>query len=206
MKNNISFIHGKEKKNEVPFFEFKRSTQEFFQTLSLSFGLDALAALEGTLLLEEILQAREHLRKQYNDLCPPLCARFPDIFRPELYTWEQFLWACELWYSNSMRVVFTDGQLRTCLVPIAGFLNHSLWPHILHYGKVDVLVGVLKFCASRPCRRGKQCYLSYGPFSSAHFINFYGFLPKGDNPYDVIPLGNSFTPLHFFVSKPLLMI
>ncbi|XP_031484378.1 uncharacterized protein LOC116253606 isoform X2 [Nymphaea colorata] len=166
----------------------------YFDTLpkdfntGLSFGLDALAALEGTLLLEEILQAREHLRKQYDDLCPPLCARFPDIFRPELYTWDQFLWACELWYSNGMKVVFTDGQLRTCLVPIAGFLNHSLWPHILHYGKVDAETGVLKFCASRPCRRGKQCYLSYGPFSGAHFVNFYGFLPKGDNPYDLIPL------------------
>nr|GFD48265.1 SET domain-containing protein [Tanacetum cinerariifolium] len=34
----------------------------------------------------------------------------------------------------------------------------------------------------------EQCYLSYGNLSSSHLITFYGFLPKGDNPYDVIPL------------------
>lgn len=50
----------------------------------------------------------------------------PDVFPPELYTWEQFLWACELWYSNSMKIMFADGKLRTCLIPVAGFLNHSV--------------------------------------------------------------------------------
>ncbi|XP_077238307.1 SET domain-containing protein isoform X2 [Tasmannia lanceolata] len=154
----------------------------------LSFGIDALAALEGTLLVEEIVQAREHLREQYDALCPPLCTNYPNIFRPELYTWDQFLWACELWYSNSMKVIFTDGKLRTCLVPIAGFLNHSLCPHILHYGRVDLAEKSLKFRVLRPCKGGEQCYLSYGSFSGSHLVNFYGFLPKGDNPYDVIPL------------------
>ncbi|XXG58273.1 hypothetical protein AAC387_Pa04g0626 [Persea americana] len=166
----------------------------YFETLpnefntGLSFGIDALSALEGTLLFEEIVQAKEHLRSQYDSLCPALCANYPNLFQPELYTWEWFLWACELWYSNSMKVVFTDGKLRTCLVPIAGLLNHSLCPHILHYGRVDSTTNSLKFCVSRPCRQGDQCYLSYGCFSSSHLINFYGFLPKGDNPYDIIPL------------------
>ncbi|KAI3926569.1 hypothetical protein MKW92_004833 [Papaver armeniacum] len=79
----------------------------------------------GTLLFEEIMQAKEHLRTQYDELCPALCSNHPDVFQEELYTWEKFLWACELWYSNSMKVIFNDGKLRTCLVPIAGLLNHS---------------------------------------------------------------------------------
>lgn len=154
----------------------------------LSFGIAALSALEGTLLFEEILQAKEHLRAQYDALCPALFTDHPDIFQPELYTWDQFMWACELWYSNSMKVISTDGKLKTCLVPIAGLLNHSLCSHILNYGRVDSSTNSLKFCLSRPCKGGEQCYLSYGSFPSSHFVNFYGFIPKGDNPYDVIPL------------------
>lgn len=68
----------------------------------------------------------QHLLVQYDELVPALCNNHPDVFPPELYTWEQFLWACELWYSNSMKVMFVDGKLRTCLIPIAGFLNHSV--------------------------------------------------------------------------------
>ncbi len=68
----------------------------------------------------------QHLQTQYDEFFPALCNDHPDIFPRELYTWEQFLWACELWYSNSMKVMFPDGKLRTCLIPIAGFLNHSV--------------------------------------------------------------------------------
>lgn len=110
-------------------------------------------ALDETSLLEEIVQAKEvstsnihllgvmnieyiyrrtyekflqHLRNQYDELIPFLSNNHPDVFPPEFYTWEQFLWACELWYSNSMKVLFNDGKLKTCLVPVAGFLNHSV--------------------------------------------------------------------------------
>ncbi|KAE8056771.1 hypothetical protein FH972_013511 [Carpinus fangiana] len=160
---------------------------ENFNT-GLSFGVEATVALDGTLLLEEIIQAKEHLRTQYDELFPALCDNHPDTFPRELYTWKQFLWACELWYSNSMKVMFPDGKLKTCLIPIAGFLNHSLYPHILHFGKIDPATNSLKFCLSRPCSAGEQCFLSYGNFSSSHLITFYGFLPQGNNPYDVIPL------------------
>ncbi|KAL5221162.1 hypothetical protein ABZP36_025875 [Zizania latifolia] len=154
----------------------------------LSFGIDALAALEGTLLFDEIMQARQHLRQQYDELFPMLCTNFPDIFKQDIYTWDNFLWACELWYSNSMMVVLSSGKLTTCLIPIAGLLNHSVSPHILNYGRVDKATKSLKFPLSRPCEVGEQCFLSYGRHPGSHLVTFYGFLPKGDNPYDVIPL------------------
>ncbi|CAB4292890.1 unnamed protein product [Prunus armeniaca] len=160
---------------------------EEFHT-GLSFGIDAMMVLDGTLLLDEIMAAKRHLHAQYDDLFPALCEDHPDIFPPELYTWEQFLWACELWYSNSMKIKFPDGKLRTCLIPIAGFLNHSLDPHVVHYGRVDSATNTLKFRLSRPCNAGQECCLSYGNFSSSHLITFYGFVPQGDNLYDVIPL------------------
>ncbi|CAN1167355.1 [Fructose-bisphosphate aldolase]-lysine N-methyltransferase, chloroplastic [Linum perenne] len=166
----------------------------YFDTLpqdfntGLSFGVDAIMALDGTTLLEEIMQAKEHLRVQYDELVPNLCKEYPETFPLELYTYENFLWCCELWYSNSMKVMFPDGKLRTCLIPVAGFLNHSLHPHITHYGKIDQATNTMKFPLSRPCSAGEQCCLSYGNLSSSHLITFYGFLPQGDNPYDVIPL------------------
>ncbi|KZV32148.1 SET domain-containing protein [Dorcoceras hygrometricum] len=166
----------------------------FFETLpekfntGLSFGVDALVTLDGTLLLEEILQAKEHLRVQYEELFPALSDLHPDVFPPDLYTWEHFLWACELFYSNSMKVFFTDGKLRTCLIPVAGFLNHSVCPHVLRYGRIEASTHTLRFPLSRACHAGEQCFLAYGKFSSSHLLTFYGFLPQEDNPYDVIPL------------------
>jgi histone-lysine N-methyltransferase SETD3 len=65
-------------------------------------------------------------------------------------------------------------------------------PHILNYGRVDQATKSLKFPLSRPCEAGSQCFLSYGKHSGSHLITFYGFLPREDNPYDVIPLGNVF--------------
>uniref|UniRef100_A0A0E0I938 Rubisco LSMT substrate-binding domain-containing protein n=1 Tax=Oryza nivara TaxID=4536 RepID=A0A0E0I938_ORYNI len=50
----------------------------------LSFGIDALAALEGTLLFDELVQARQHLRQQYDELFPMLCINFPDIFKQDV--------------------------------------------------------------------------------------------------------------------------
>ncbi|XP_016514628.1 ribulose-1,5 bisphosphate carboxylase/oxygenase large subunit N-methyltransferase, chloroplastic-like isoform X1 [Nicotiana tabacum] len=178
----------KEKHNPDSKFKLYFDTlPEKFKT-GLSFGIEAIMSLDGTLLLEEIVQAKEHLRAQYDELFPALCNDHPDVFPPELYTWEQFLWACELWYSNSMKIMFNDGKLRTCLVPIAGFLNHSSCPHIVHYGKVDFTTNSIKFPLSRPCNAGEQCFLGYGNFSSSHLLTFYGFLPQLDNYYDVIPL------------------
>ncbi|XP_048593158.1 uncharacterized protein LOC106357705 [Brassica napus] len=166
-----------------PYFD---SLQESFCT-GLSFGVDAIMVLDGTLLLDEIMQSKEVLRERYDELIP-LLSNHKNVFPPEMYTWEHYLWACELYYSNSMQIKFPDGNLKTCLIPVAGFLNHSICPHIVKYGKVDLETSSLKFPLSRPCNKGEQCYLSYGNYSSSHLLTFYGFLPKGDNPYDIIPL------------------
>ncbi|KAF3596067.1 hypothetical protein DY000_02020511 [Brassica cretica] len=119
-----------------PYFD---SLQEGFCT-GLSFGVDAIMVLDGTLLLDEIMQSKEVLRERYDELIPLL-----------------------------------SSHKNTC-------------PHIVKYGKVDLETSSLKFPVSRPCNKGEQCYLSYGNYSSSHLLTFYGFLPKGDNPYDIIPL------------------
>jgi hypothetical protein len=106
--------------------------------------------LDGTLLLDEIMQAKELLRERYDELIP-LLSNHREVFPPELYTWEHYLWACELYYSNSMQIKFPDGKLKTCLIPVAGFLNHSvcvfsrsasgILSNSYHYPEYDNLAG-----------------------------------------------------------------
>lgn len=76
-------------------------------------------------------------------------------------------------------------------------------PHILNYGRVDEATKSLKFPLSRPCDAGEQCFLSYGKHPGSHLVTFYGFLPRGDNPYDVIPLGNLLRQLYFWLHVDL---
>lgn len=65
----------------------------------------------------------------------------------------------------------------------------QIYPHVVNYGRVDSATNTLKFRLSRPCNAGQECCLSYGNLSTSHLVTFYGFLPQGNNPYDVIPLG-----------------
>lgn len=168
----------------APYFA---SLPQSFNT-GLSFSLAGLKALDGTIVLEEILQAKEHLRLQYNALFPSLSRRYPLLFPKELYGWDMFLWACELWYSNGLKISYPDGSIKTCLVPMAGILNHGLYPHITHYSKVDSKSQKLVLRAARPCKAGQQCFLHYGSFSNSHLLTFYGFLFHKDNPFDYVPI------------------
>lgn len=154
----------------------------------LSFGLSALKALDGTIVFEEILQAREHLRSQYDTLFPALSDLYPLVFPKEHFTWDMFLWACELWYSNGLKIAFPDSTVRTCLVPMAGLLNHGLYPHVTHYSKVDCVSRALLLRSVRPCKSGQQCFLNYGAFSNSHLLTFYGFILDHKNPFDIVPI------------------
>lgn len=96
---------------------------------------------------------------------------------------ELFDWAYGLWFSHGIKALLPNGKRKRCLVPFAGFFNHSLFPHVMHceWGK-----NTLKFIASRRCSKGAQCYLYYGNMSSHKLILDYGFIPKGINYNDVV--------------------
>ncbi|KAH9805953.1 SET domain-containing protein [Citrus sinensis] len=139
----------------------------------LSFGVDAIMALEGTLLLEEIMQAKE------KNVDPE-----GDEFR--IFKFRMVICTCAL----NMMSCFLDYKsflIKFWHLP-SNYEQSELNPHIVHYGRVDSATNSLKFPLSRPCNIGEQCCLSYGNFSTSHLITFYGFSPQGDNRYDVIPI------------------
>ncbi|KAF3452796.1 hypothetical protein FNV43_RR03229 [Rhamnella rubrinervis] len=47
----------------------------------------------------------KHLPTQYDELFPAQCDAHPDIFPPELYSWESFLWACEFCSKLTWRIL-----------------------------------------------------------------------------------------------------
>ncbi|KAH7365627.1 hypothetical protein KP509_18G038400 [Ceratopteris richardii] len=168
----------------APYFA---SLPDSFNT-GLSFGISALQVLDGTMVLEELMQAKEHLRLEYEKLFPELSNKYPSLFPENQFTWEMYLWACELWYSNGLKICFPDGSIKTCLVPYMGLLNHSLHPHVTHYSKIDPESKSLIVHAARPLNAGKQCFLNYGALSNSHLLMFYGFVLGRDNPFDVVPI------------------
>ncbi|GIM03057.1 hypothetical protein Vretimale_7852 [Volvox reticuliferus] len=112
---------------------------------------------------------------------------YPDYFKPEWFSWESYLWAAELWYSYGIQVQLSNGNICTCLAPYLGLMNHHPLPHIVHFSKVDPQTGCLRVRAFRSCAPGCQLFLSYGPYSNAKLLLFYGFALK-DNPADEVDL------------------
>ncbi|KAG2436622.1 hypothetical protein HYH02_011557 [Chlamydomonas schloesseri] len=164
--------------------------QRFATVLSAS-DADVEAALAGSPLAAEAAEARRHLAEAFEASKPAfesLCKAYPDYFQPHWFSWESYLWAAELWYSYGIQVQVAAGDIRTCLVPYLGLMNHHPLPHVVHFSKVDAASGGLRVRAFRPCAAGRQLFLSYGPYSNSKLLLFYGFaLP--DNPVDEVELG-----------------
>lgn len=54
----------------------------------------------------------QHLREQHQLLQPvytTLCTAYPSYFKAQMFAWEQFLWAAELWYAYAISVQLQAG-------------------------------------------------------------------------------------------------
>lgn len=94
---------------------------------------------------------------------------------------------CDDGIHNCAQVKWPDGSCKECLVPYASLLNHSVRPHIVHYGQLDATARQLCFPLFRPVSKRHQCFLSYGPLSNLKLMLFYG-MAIPDNPYDVVQI------------------
>ncbi|BDA42806.1 probable actin-histidine N-methyltransferase [Coccomyxa sp. Obi] len=171
------------------FAPFWNSLPQNFST-GLSATEERVSRLMGTPAHSTFVEARQHIRQQYQAAQPllqELTAAYPDDITPDMVDEDMFTWACELWYSYAIEVEYPDGVVRQALVPMAHFLNHSPWPHIIRYGRLDAITNSLRLRAFRPCSAGFQCFLSYGPLPNLKLLLFYGFaLPN--NPHDIVSI------------------
>lgn len=170
-----------------PFWE---ELPEAFGT-GLSFPEWVVELLKGSSAYDEIRQGQAHIRNQYES-CRPLfdvlLTAYPTLLEDDWFTYERYVWSVELWYSYAFEIEFPPSTTsKTVMVPFACLVNHSPWPHCVRYGKLDVEADALRYPAFRPCRRGMQVFISYGPVPNVKLMTYYGFAVN-DNPHDIVPL------------------
>ncbi len=163
---------------------------EAFKT-GISFHESVLHLLEGSAAYNEIQRAQKHIRDQY-DTCIPLfealVTAYPTYLTSDMFTYERYVWAVELWYSYAFEIEFPPHTVsKTVMVPFACLVNHSPWPHVVRYGRVDQKHGVLRYPAFRPVEKGEQAFISYGAVPNLKLITYYGF-SIADNPHDILSL------------------
>jgi hypothetical protein len=169
---------------------FWRSLPNAYFT-GLSFPAHVVASLEGTAAHLEILHGQDHLRKQYAATRPILdilLKAYPQFLQPEWFAYEKYIWSAELFYSYAFEIEFPPNpKSKTVMVPFACHVNHSPWPHVVRYGRINPRSNTLDYPAFRPCLKGEQAFISYGPVPNMKLISYYGFAIE-DNPHDLVPL------------------
>jgi hypothetical protein len=81
------------------------------------------------------------------------------------------------------QVKFPDSTIQPALAPFVSLINHSPWPHIVHFSTVHPRTRTLDLSTFRPLQQGQQAYLSYGPLPNAQLLLFYGFAAES-NPFE----------------------
>lgn len=157
----------------------------------ISFHHSVVDLLRGSAAYDEIKKAQSHIESQYQActyLFDILVSAYPTYLSQDMFTYEKYVWAVELWYSYAFEIEFPPSiKSKTVMVPFACLVNHSPWPHVVRYGKMDMKSNCLRYPSFRPCRKGEQVFISYGPVPNMKLIAYYGFVIE-ENPHDIVPL------------------
>jgi hypothetical protein len=82
-----------------------------------------------------------------------------------------------------VQVKFPDSTIQPALAPFVSLINHSPWPHIVHFSTVNPKTKTLDLTTFRTLQQGQQAFLSYGPLPNAQLLLFYGFAVES-NPFE----------------------
>lgn len=169
---------------------FWKQLPDAFKT-GISFDPSVVDLLQGSAAYDEIRKAQNHIKGQY-DACSHLfdilISAYPAYLTRDMFTYDRYVWAVELWYSYAFEIEFPPNlKSKTVMVPFACLVNHSPWPHVVRYGKMDMDSKMLRYPAFRPCEKGEQIFISYGPVPNMKLIAYYGFAIEG-NPHDIVPI------------------
>ena len=169
---------------------FWKQLPNAFRT-GISFHPSVVDLLQGSAAYDEIKKAQMHIKSQYQactQLFDILISAYPTYLNQDMFTYEKYVWAVELWYSYAFEIEFPPNiKSKTVMVPFACLVNHSPWPHVVRYGKMDMKSNCLRYPSFRPCRKGEQAFISYGPAPNMKLIAYYGFAIE-ENPHDIVPL------------------
>lgn len=147
--------------------------------------------IKGTPLAAKIESFIVQAKEDYKELIPIFQAN-KEIFQPEFYTFQKYIWAMSTLYSRgldfSVKVNLRDDKkfsdMARFIVPGADFFNHdpSLEPchRIFPLPKTNPSIAVI---AGKDCVPGEQILISYGPASNMNLIVMAGFAVQ-NNPHE----------------------
>lgn len=147
----------------------------YFETLPvirtpLLYDLSAVSLLEGTLLLEEIVSARQQLQELHDQLIPQLAAAFPKVFVPEKFTYEDFLWVCSCSCS-----VFLEHALNSSLFVVTALSTASFLPPSLptyRFAHLSWGLAIMKLFLAEPVRVRERTHRPAGPHCLPTFPSY----------------------------------
>eukprot|EP00127_Corallochytrium_limacisporum_P002588 Clim_evm24s134 gene=Clim_evmTU24s134 len=179
-------IADRAKGSEGRFYSYWRIMPSNLHT-GLRLDLEAAQQmLEGTPLYDEVVSAQMHVRNRYHEMINGLAEAYPAVFdTQEVFTFDNYLWMVEIWYSYAMQLKYPGlAHRRAAIVPAADLMNHSPWAQVCRYGAVDEERNVIEYQSYLRVTEGDEVCLSYGNIPNSKAILFYGFsIPE--NPHDV---------------------
>ena len=161
-----------------------------------------LALLRGSNLLPQQRRRKSELRADFDGTVRPLCEAFPSRYKPDVLSWQQFLWAHSSFVSRNLplepdanghlRLTTGSGraeQRQQCLLPLLDMLNHKYAAPIIWQsgGGGAGSAPTVGLAVGEDVEAGAEIFNNYGPKSNQELLRLYGFVLE-DNPQDTFDL------------------
>lgn len=170
--------------------ELLRRCPSSFPHVPTNWPLSSLLELEGTSLLDEVVEKKKRLQSFVSELAPLMHAMLPDD--PSIVSTvtspENLQFARAAFDSRAFWLNYGGGCEMLTMAPRADMLNHAIHTDVLTR-RIDDVTGdfVLEIgdALGEECV-GSEVFMSYGPLQNWELLLSYGFV-LDDNENDVLP-------------------
>eukprot|EP00960_Hanusia_phi_P057030 763426-Hanusia_phi.AAC.3 len=138
--------------------------------------------VEQRVKFDALVEARRDVVDlHYMQLLPVLFLKYPELFSPEVFSYEKFAWAVSIIMSRTWGKTYFDAALGAhgknitvhTLAPAADMPNHD--SSGLEANRDPR--GRMTLNAQKNLSKGDQFFISYGSKCDAEFLAHYGFVP-----------------------------
>jgi histone-lysine N-methyltransferase SETD3 len=152
-----------------------------------------LALLETSPLVAATRSLKRKLQSEFEMLKEKYMDARPDLFPPEVFTFDEYLWAFINIFSRAIRVGLQAGE-EIIMCPYADLINHNPFANTYivaerPFKPFNPIRGdeVITIYADKDYRKMEQVYISYGPKSNADLLLLYGFC-LDRNPFNSVEI------------------